>query len=90
MTWPIFDCLFHRFSAFPDRFCHVPPVACTQAQGKAREVVLTDEFLRVMISDREREIQQRIRVRRLIGPRHPTIRWRSGRKQVGRPDAHEG
>ena len=64
------------------------PVA--QAQGKAREVVLTDEFLRVMLSDRERQIEERIRVRRLIGPKHPTIRWRSGRRQVGRPDAREG
>jgi hypothetical protein len=53
-------------------------------------VVLTDEFLRVMLSDRERQIEERIRVRRLIGPKHPTIRWRSGRRQVGRPDAREG
>jgi hypothetical protein len=53
-------------------------------------VVLSDEFLRTVLSDREREIQKRIRVRRLIGPRHPTIRWRSGRRQVGRPDAEEG
>ena len=75
---------------FPDRFCHVPPLPCRQAQGKAREVVLTDEFLRVMLSDRERQIEERIRVRRLIGPKHPTIRWRSGRRQVGRPDAREG
>ncbi len=52
--------------------------------------MITDEFLRVLLSDREREIQQRIRVRNLIGPKHPTIRWRSGRRQVGRPDAHEG
>ena len=36
------------------------------------------------------QIEERIRVRRLIGPKHPTIRWRSGRRQVGRPDAHEG
>jgi hypothetical protein len=75
---------------FPDRFCHIPALPCRQAQGKAREVVVTDEFLRVMLSDREREIQERIRVRRLLGPKHPTIRWRSGRRLVGRPDAHEG
>jgi len=53
-------------------------------------VVFTDEFLRVLLSDREKQIQERIRVRRLIGPKQPTIRWRSGRRQVGRPDAHEG
>ena len=53
-------------------------------------MVLTDEFLRVMLSDRERQIEERIRVRRLIGPKHPTIRWRSGRRQVGRPDPNEG
>ena len=76
--------------AFPDRFCHVPPLPCRQAQGKAREVVFTDEFLRVLLSDREKQIQERIRVRQLIGPKQPTIRWRSGRRQVGRPDAHEG
>jgi hypothetical protein len=53
-------------------------------------VVFTDEFLRVLLSDREKQIQERIRVRQLIGPKQPTIRWRSGRRQVGRPDAHEG
>ena len=52
--------------------------------------VFTDEFLRQILSDRERQIQERIRVRRLIGPKHPTIRWRSGRRQVGKPDAQEG
>jgi len=52
--------------------------------------VFTDEFLRVLLSDREKQIQEQIRVRRLIGPKQPTIRWRSGRRQVGRPDAHEG
>ena len=76
-------------SDFPDRSCHVPPVPCTQAQERAGQVI-TDEFLRVMLSDRERQIQERIRVRQLIGPKHPTIRWRSGRRQVGRPNAHEG
>ena len=53
-------------------------------------MVFTDEFLRILQNDREKQIQERIRVRRLIGPRQPTIRWRSGRRQVGRPDAQEG
>lgn len=53
-------------------------------------MVITDEFLRVILNDREKQIEDRIRVRRLLGPKQPTIRWRSGRRQVGRPDAHEG
>jgi len=50
---------------------------------------MTDEFLRVVLNDRERQIQERIRVRRLIGPRGPIIRWRSSRRQVSRPEAQD-
>jgi hypothetical protein len=44
----------------------------------------TDEFLRALQDDREREVKARIRVRRLIGPPHPTIRWRSGQSLIDR------
>jgi hypothetical protein len=47
-------------------------------------MVFTDEFLRTLMSDREREVQERIRVRQLSGPRHPTIRWRSSQTNLGR------
>jgi hypothetical protein len=49
---------------------------------------VTDEFLKVVRDDREREIQERLRVRRLIGPRHRAIRWRAGRGSlVERPNS---
>jgi hypothetical protein len=44
----------------------------------------SDELLRAVMNDREREVQERIRVRQLTEPRHPTIRWRSGRGVLGR------
>jgi hypothetical protein len=44
----------------------------------------TDDLLRTLMSDREREIQERIRVRQLTGPRHSIIRWRSGPSTLGR------
>jgi hypothetical protein len=44
----------------------------------------TDDLLRTLMSDREREIQERIRVRQLTGPRHSIIRWRSGPSSLGR------
>jgi hypothetical protein len=40
-------------------------------------MIPTDELLRALIDDREREVKERIRVRRLTEPRHATIRWRS-------------
>jgi hypothetical protein len=48
-------------------------------------MLLTDELLRVLMDDRERDIRERIRVRRLIGPRQPAIRWRSGTRTPVRP-----
>lgn len=47
-------------------------------------MLFTDEMLRVLMDDRERQIQERIRVRQLVGPRHPTIRWRVGQRTVSR------
>jgi hypothetical protein len=39
-------------------------------------------LLRVIIEEREREIQTRVRVRRLLGSRRPAIRWHA---QMPRP-----
>lgn len=50
---------------------------------------VTDEFLKAVKDDREREIQERLRVRRLLGPRHPAIRWRSGHRPAERPNGGE-
>jgi hypothetical protein len=36
------------------------------------------------MDDRERTIQEHLRVRRLIGPRQPAIRWRSGTRPLTR------
>ena len=47
----------------------------------------TDELLRTVLNEREREIQERIRVRQLTGQRHPIIRWRSGQAALkGQPE----
>jgi hypothetical protein len=48
-----------------------------------------DEFLRVVKDDREREIAEHLRVRRLIRPRQPAIRWRSGQRPQERPNDGE-
>jgi hypothetical protein len=50
---------------------------------------VTDEFLKAVKDDREREIQARLRVRQLLGPRHPAIRWRSGHRPAERPNGGE-
>jgi hypothetical protein len=44
----------------------------------------TDEMLRTVLNEREREIQERIRVRQLTGQRHSIIRWRSSQATLGR------
>jgi hypothetical protein len=50
----------------------------------------TEELLRAMIDDRERTIQERLRVRRLIGQRQSAIRWRSGNRPLTRdPKGHD-
>jgi hypothetical protein len=43
----------------------------------------TDELLRTVLNEREREIQERIRVRQLMGQRQPIIRWRSNQASLG-------
>ncbi|HYN64297.1 MAG TPA: hypothetical protein VES36_06795 [Candidatus Limnocylindrales bacterium] len=44
----------------------------------------TEELLRAVMDDRERMINERLRARRLIGPRQPAIRWRSGNRPLTR------
>jgi hypothetical protein len=44
----------------------------------------TDELLRTVMDEREREIQERIRLRQLTGQRHPMIRWRRSQAALGR------
>jgi hypothetical protein len=46
----------------------------------------SDELFRALIDDRERSIQERLRVGRLIGPRQPAIRWRSSSRPLTRHD----
>lgn len=54
-------------------------------EGQVAEPMFpSDELLRTLRDDREREVKDRIRVRQLTGPRHPTIRWRSGQPLVVR------
>jgi hypothetical protein len=43
----------------------------------------SDELLRVLMNDREREVQERTRVRQ-PAPRHSIIRWRSGHSTLVR------
>jgi hypothetical protein len=49
----------------------------------------SEELFRAITDDREREIQERMRVRRLTGPR-PTIRWRSGSRPLNRQHRDQG
>jgi hypothetical protein len=37
--------------------------------------MITDEILRLITEEREREVQAQLRVRRLLGPRRSWIRW---------------
>jgi hypothetical protein len=50
----------------------------------ARPMFPTEELHRAVMDDRERTIQERLRVRRLVGPRQPAIRWRSGNRPLTR------
>lgn len=52
--------------------------------------MLSHELLRIIAEEREREIQARLRVRRLLGPPRPGIRWRHREAQPPmRPAAME-
>jgi hypothetical protein len=46
----------------------------------------SDALLQAIMDDRERTIQERLRARRLIGPRQHAIRWRSGNRPLTRHD----
>lgn len=37
--------------------------------------MISQEMLRVIVEEREREVQAQVRVRRLLAPRRPAIRW---------------
>jgi hypothetical protein len=43
--------------------------------------MISQDLIRLMQEERERQVQRELRVRRLLGPRRPFIRWRptSGR-----------
>jgi hypothetical protein len=49
----------------------------------------SDELLRALMNDREREVQERTRVRQPAA-RHPVIRWRSGQSTVIRQAEKRG
>lgn len=44
--------------------------------------MFTDEFLRVIIRDREREVQQRLRTRSLLAPIELSRRWLKRGRQL--------
>jgi hypothetical protein len=58
--------------------------ADTQKGRYAGPMFPTEELLRAVMDDRERTIQERLRVRRLVGPRQSAIRWRSGNRPLTR------
>jgi hypothetical protein len=37
--------------------------------------MISQEMLRLIAEEREREVQAHVRVRRLLAPRRPAIRW---------------
>lgn len=37
--------------------------------------MISQEMLRLIAEEREREVQAQVRVRRMLGPRRPQIRW---------------
>jgi hypothetical protein len=37
--------------------------------------MISHEMLRLIAEEREREVQAQVRVRRLLAPRRPAIRW---------------
>jgi hypothetical protein len=51
--------------------------------------MFTDEMLRLIAEEREREVRAALRVRRLLGPRRPWIRWhhRSSQRSSGQAAA---
>ena len=58
-----------------------------QQEGQVcRPMFPSDVLLRTIIDDRERSIQERLRMRRQIGPRQPAIRWRSDSRGLARHD----
>jgi hypothetical protein len=60
---------------------------CVSRADKGREdrpMFPSDELLRAVMNDRERQVQERIRVRRMTGSRQPVVRWRSGQIVLGR------
>ena len=47
--------------------------------------MISQDLMRLMQQEREREVEAELRVRRLLGARRPFIRWRP---QGGRAHAH--
>jgi hypothetical protein len=55
-------------------------------------MLFSNEFLRVVMDEREREVQRQLRVRRLIGRPHVTVRWveRAAHRFPGREHGRGG
>ena len=53
--------------------------------------MISQEMFRLIAEEREREVQAQIRVRRLLAPRRPAIRWHHRDRQSATPqDAVDG
>jgi len=48
--------------------------------------MISQEMLRLIAEEREREVQAQIRVRRLLAPRRPAIRWHH---RIGEPSTRQ-
>jgi hypothetical protein len=50
----------------------------------------SDALLQPIMDERERNLQERLRGRRGVGPRQPAIRWRSGNRPLTTHNKDQG
>ena len=46
--------------------------------------MISQDLIRLMHEERERQVERELRVRRLLGPRRPFIRWQPGGGRIDR------